>query len=208
MRSTKTLRRIGFFSMAGRLTRSGAQATQRHCILSPGLALAWSSSAAPWPDCAPCRSRPDGAIRNRPNASKLASSPRREAYPAASNVTDHAMVVEGDSQMRSRSPSGGYLKTLLPCHGVGFPIKAQAFSLIQGSSLIPNFSTGSSFASPSVDSGLEGDTILCPTDWSPASWLATSSGAPNVVQRRLVSAMLSRYFCFRNRSWFTGAGSR
>ena len=52
---------------------------QTHFASSPGLAPGKPSSAAPWQGCAilttPC---PDAAIRNRPNASKLASAPRRE----------------------------------------------------------------------------------------------------------------------------------
>ena len=55
--TTKTLRRR-FFGLAGRLTRS---ARRPPCIChsaGPGK----SSSAAPWPGCAPCHSQPDGTV--------------------------------------------------------------------------------------------------------------------------------------------------
>ena len=54
--TTKTLRRR-FFSLAGRLTRSA----RRPPCICPSVGPGNSSSVAPWPDCAPSHSRPDGA---------------------------------------------------------------------------------------------------------------------------------------------------
>ena len=68
--TTKTLRRR-VLALAGRLTRSARAASPCICR-SAGLGK--PSSVAPWPGCEPSHSQPDGAIRNRPNASKLASS--------------------------------------------------------------------------------------------------------------------------------------
>ena len=53
--TTKTLRRR-FFSIAGRLTRSA----RSPCIF-PKAGPGKPSSVAPWRDCAPCHSPPDGA---------------------------------------------------------------------------------------------------------------------------------------------------
>ena len=55
--TTKTLRRR-FFSLAGRLTRKARRLTLH-------LPQGWpwqTSSAVPWPDCAPCRSLPDADL--------------------------------------------------------------------------------------------------------------------------------------------------
>ena len=59
--TTKTLRRR-FFALAGRLTRSARR-------LSLHLPKRWpweASSIAPWPDCEPFPSQPDGAVGSRP----------------------------------------------------------------------------------------------------------------------------------------------
>ena len=62
MVTTKTLRRR-FFSLAGRITRSARRLTL-HLPRRSGLGK--PSSVAPWPDCAPCHSLPDGGGGNRP----------------------------------------------------------------------------------------------------------------------------------------------
>ena len=57
----KTLRRR-FFSIAGRLTRSA----RRPPCICPSADPEKPSSIAPWPDCGPCHSQPDGGAGNRP----------------------------------------------------------------------------------------------------------------------------------------------
>ena len=53
--TTKTLRRR-VFSIAGQLTRSA----RRPPFIRPSVGPGKPSSVAPWPDCEPCHSRPDG----------------------------------------------------------------------------------------------------------------------------------------------------
>ena len=65
---TAKTRRRRCFSIAGRLTRSARRLTLHLPKGWPGL----SRPLSPWPDCEPSHSQPDGAIRNRPNASQLA----------------------------------------------------------------------------------------------------------------------------------------
>ena len=55
--TTKTLRRR-FFSLAGRLSPARRAASLCTC---PSVGPGKTSSVAPWPDCAPCHFRPDGA---------------------------------------------------------------------------------------------------------------------------------------------------
>ena len=64
--TTKTLRRR-FFSMLP------ARRAASLCIF-PGAGPGLSRPLSLWLDCEPSHSQPDGAIRNRPNASKLASA--------------------------------------------------------------------------------------------------------------------------------------
>ena len=97
------------------------------CIF-PGAGPGRSSSAAPWPDCAPCHSRPDGAIRHRPNPSKLASA-RAASVSCCVQCHYHAIP----SVPRPLSKPGAATENPLPCH-IG-PHGAQAFSLV--GSLIP-----------------------------------------------------------------------
>ena len=54
------------------------------CI-SPSAGPGLSRPLSPWPGCEPSHSQPDGAIRHRPNASKLASASPR-VHPAASGL--------------------------------------------------------------------------------------------------------------------------
>ena len=74
--TTKTLRRR-VFALAGRITRSARRFGP--CIF-PGPGPGRSSSAAPWPDCEPFHSQPDGA---RPPLTRQANptSPQTRASP-------------------------------------------------------------------------------------------------------------------------------
>ena len=121
--TTKTLRRR-FFSLAGRLTRSARRLTLHLPRAGPGL----SRPLSPWPDCEPSHSQPDGAIRNRPNASKLASARSASAFCC---VRSHYPAIP--SLHRPLSRPGAATENPLPCH-IG-PNGAQAFSLV--GSLIP-----------------------------------------------------------------------
>ena len=74
--TTKTLRRR-FFALAGRLTRSARRITLHFPSAGPGR----SSSAAPWPDCEPFHSQPDGA---RPPLTRQPTQRPRKLAPAQS----------------------------------------------------------------------------------------------------------------------------
>ena len=74
--TTKTLRRR-VFALAGRITRS---ARRPPCIF-PGAGPGRSSSAAPWPDCEPFHSQPDGA---RPPLTRQPTQRPRKLAPAQS----------------------------------------------------------------------------------------------------------------------------
>ena len=118
--TTKTLRRR-FFSMAGRLTRSA-----RRLTLHLPRGWPWEEQfsralarlrALPLPSC--------GAIRNRPNASKLAS-----ARAASVSCCVHVTIPRFPAPPLSKP---GAATDPLPCHIR--PHGAQAFSLV--GSLIP-----------------------------------------------------------------------
>ena len=111
------------------------------CIF-PGAGPGLSRPLSPWPDCEPSHSQPDGAIRNRPNASKLASA---RSASASCCVRSHYHAIP--SLHRPLSRPGAATENPLPCH-IG-PNGAQAFSLV--GSLIP-FAQPSRL--PSVDFGL------------------------------------------------------
>ena len=121
--TTKTLRRR-FFSLAGRLTRSARRLTLHLPRGWPWL----SRPLSPWPDCEPSHSQPDGAIRNRPTASKLASA---RSASASCCVRPHYHAIP--SLHRPLSRPGAATENPLRCH-IG-PNGAQAFSLV--GSLIP-----------------------------------------------------------------------
>ena len=104
--TTKTLRRR-FFSMAGRLTRSRAASLCIFPRAGPGL----SRPLSPWPDCEPSHSQPDGAIRNRPNASKLASA---RSASASCCVRSHYHAIP--SLHRPLSRPGAATENPLRCH--------------------------------------------------------------------------------------------
>ena len=79
--TTKTLRRR-VFALAGRITRSARGLT----LHLPGAGPGRSSSAAPWPDCEPFHSQPDGArtpLTHQPTQRprKLASTVRERLLP-------------------------------------------------------------------------------------------------------------------------------
>ena len=73
---TKTLRRR-VFALVGRITRSARRLT----LHLPGAGLGRSSSAAPWPDCEPFHSQPDGA---RPPLTRQPTQRPRKLAPAQS----------------------------------------------------------------------------------------------------------------------------
>ena len=97
------------------------------CIF-PGAGPGLSRPLSPWPGCEPSHSQPDGAIRNRPNASKLASA---RSASASCCVRSHYHAIP--SLHRPLSRPGAATENHLPCH-IG-PNGAQAFSLV--GSLIP-----------------------------------------------------------------------
>ena len=74
--TTKTLRRR-VFALAGRITRSARRLTLHLPRRWPGR----SSSAAPWPDCEPFHSQPDGA---RPPLTRQPTQRPRKLAPAQS----------------------------------------------------------------------------------------------------------------------------
>ena len=122
--TTKTLRRR-FFALAP--DGSPARRADSLCIFpraGPGL----SRPLSPWPDCEPFHSQPDGAIRNRLNASKLASARSASASCCVGSLY-HAIP----SLHRPLSRPGAATENPLRCH-IG-PNGAQAFSLV--GSLIP-----------------------------------------------------------------------
>ena len=73
--TTKTLRRR-VFALVGRITRSA-----RRLTIFPGAGPGRSSSAAPWPDCEPFHSQPDGA---RPPLTRQPTQRPRKLAPAQS----------------------------------------------------------------------------------------------------------------------------
>ena len=78
--TTKTLRRR-FFSLAGRITRSARRLTLH-------LPQSWpweTNSVAPWPDCEPFHSRPDGAVGDRATH-RTTEDPRKLAPPWSARV--------------------------------------------------------------------------------------------------------------------------
>ena len=97
------------------------------CIF-PGAGPGLSRSLSPWPGCEPSHSQPDGSIRNRPNASKLASA---RCASASCCVRSHYHAIPSVPRPISRSCAA--TENPLPCH-IG-PNGAQAFSLV--GSLIP-----------------------------------------------------------------------
>ena len=101
---------------------------QTHFASSPGLGPGLSRPLSPWPGCEPSHSQPDGAIRNRPNASNLASA---RSAGASCCVRPHYHAIP--SLHRPLSRPGAATENPLPCH-IG-PNGAQAFSLV--GSLIP-----------------------------------------------------------------------
>ena len=106
---------------------SPARRADSLCIF-PGAGPGLSRPLSPWPDCEPSHSQPDGAIRNRPNASKLASA---RSASASCCVRSHYHAIP--SLHRPLSRPGEATENPLPCH-IG-PNGAQAFSLV--GSLIP-----------------------------------------------------------------------
>ncbi len=82
--NTKTLRRR-FFSLAGRLTRKARRPPGIFLSAGPGK----TSSAAPWPDCVPCRSQPDGTPSHRPT-----QWPRRPGPAQSESVTSRILPIE------------------------------------------------------------------------------------------------------------------
>ena len=135
--TTKTLRRR-FFSLTGRLTRSARRLTLHLPRAGPGL----SRPLSPWPDYEPSHSLPDGAIRHRPNASKLAS-----ARPASASCCVRSLYHAIPSLHRPISKPSAATKNPLPCR-IGLD-GAQAFSPVN--SLIP---IGPAFTSPIGGFGL------------------------------------------------------
>ena len=97
------------------------------CIF-PGAGPGLSRPLSPWPDCEPSHPQPDGAIRNRPTASKLASA---RSASASCCVRSHYHAIP--SLHRPLSRPGAATENPLRCH-IG-PNGAQAFSLV--GSLIP-----------------------------------------------------------------------
>ena len=85
--TTKTLRRR-FFSLAGRLTRSA----RRPPCICPSVGPGKPSSVAPWPDCEPCHSQPDGARLPLTRHPANGTSPPTRAKSASERLLLHAAL--------------------------------------------------------------------------------------------------------------------
>ena len=122
--TTKTLRRR-FFSMAGRLTRSGAQT---HFASSPGLALGGAVQPRPGPIA-----RPAAPVLTALSATDPTPPNSRPPAPRGVSCCVQSHYHAIPSVPRPLSKPGAATENPLPCH-IG-PHGAQAFSLV--GSLIP-----------------------------------------------------------------------